>query len=236
MIKRVTDKLVSNILHQIRLESEQEEHLQSERGIYRASGVGGCPRALQYATMDGVTPEKHSPEFQLFLRDGDTHEKALTAILSKIGTVTHNQRNLQKRYKHKGVSFIVTGTPDGMFNGIIYDVKAINGFSFQALDKNYPEQYMKYVEQMHIYMDILGKTESILIFKDRNWSTIKVKRVEFNPDFMEKLLDKLAFITKAVKKGDMIDRPYAVKSKECKRCPFRMACWKLPMETMRWAS
>jgi hypothetical protein len=34
------EKLVSKILHQIELESEQEEHIKSEKGIYRASGVG----------------------------------------------------------------------------------------------------------------------------------------------------------------------------------------------------
>jgi|SRR5947207_1859339 len=228
------NQITQKILHQIELEAAQEEHIKSEKGIYRASSIGGCPRALQYATLDGIIPEKHSPEFTMFLMDGDTHERMITSLLSKVGTVTHTQRNLQKRYKHQGVSFVVTGTPDGMFNGTIYDVKAINGFSFAALEKNYPTQYVKYIEQMHIYMDILNKKESILLFKDRNWSKIKPKLVEYNPDFMEKMLDKLAYITKMVKSKQMIDRPYTVRSKECKRCPFRMPCWRLPMETMKW--
>jgi hypothetical protein len=184
--------------------------------------------------MDGIKPAKFTPEFQMFLMDGNTHEEMITSLLRKIGTVTHNQRNVQKRYKHKGVSFIITGTLDGMFDGIIYDVKAINGFSFAALDKNYPDQYLKYIEQMHIYMDILNKKESLLLFKDRNWSKLKPKLVKYNPEFMEKMLDKLAYITQQVKKDKMIDRPYTVKDKMCKRCSFRMPCWKLPMEGMKW--
>jgi len=227
-------RIIERILAQVETESKQEAGKYAEKGIYRASAIGGCPRALQYTTIGKVKPQEFTPEFQIFLRDGKLHQQAVEDLLRKIGTVSHVEMNLQKRYKHQGVSFVISGTLDGVFNDIIYDVKAINGFSFAALDKNYPANYMKYVEQLTIYLDILSKPLGMLIFKDRNWSEIKIKEVKYDPELMNRILDKIAGLHKGIKEGKLVPRPYKPRDKECKYCPYRLPCQHLPVESKRW--
>jgi hypothetical protein len=116
------------------------------------------------------------------------------------------------------------------------DVKSISTFRFKYLDKNFPADYLNYVDQLQIYMDILGKENGFIIFKDKNSAELKVKRLKNDADLMISILNRVAEIHKGVKAKELVARPYGRDTWHCKLCSYRLQCWKLPMEARHWGN
>lgn len=218
---------------QVEAEIEQETaNNQYEKGIFRASNLGGCARAIQYGML-GYRAERITPELKLLLDDGKIHEENVISRLSKIGTVTNSQMTLKKRFTRNGISFVITGAPDGIFEGWVFDSKSMSIFPFKKLDKEYPEKYEKYTTQLTIYMHIL-KLPGFFVFKCKNDAEWNIKEFKYSKKRMEDILQKAAAIAAALKTKILIDKPFERNSWECKTCPFRLHCWKLPMEQRKW--
>lgn len=228
------DKLVTAILNKVEAEAKQESSKPHTIGVYRASEIGGCARALGYATLN-YKAETLTPETHLIFKDGHIHHNAVRELLGKVGTLSNVEMTISKQYRHNGQKFTITGTCDGVFDNSVMDVKSISTFRFKYLDKNFPADYQNYVEQVQIYMDILDKKKGMLIFKDKNSGELKVKRFMRDPLLMEKILDKVAAIHKSIKRKELVDRPFGRDTWHCKLCTYRLACWKLPMEARRWS-
>lgn len=228
------DNLIQLILNKVAAEAKQESTKPHTVGVYRASEIGGCARALGYATLN-YPSEPLTPETHLIFKDGHIHHDAVRSLLGKVGTLSNVEMTISKQYKHNGQKFTITGTCDGVFNEAIMDVKSISTFRFKYIDKNFPADFMNYVEQVQIYMDILNKHRGMLIFKDKNTSELKIKRFPYDSTLMENILDKVAAIHKAIKEKKLIDRPYGRDTWHCKLCSYRLQCWKLPMETRHWS-
>lgn len=227
--------ILGKILAAAKEESIHEAKKTYAKGVYRASSIGGCPRALQYGAL-GTEAELVSPETYLLLDDGKVHHDATRRWLGKVGTVSNVEQTISKKYKKNGVSFLITGTIDGKFNGTLFDVKSISTFRFKYLNKNFPTDYQNYVWQMQIYLDILGEDKGFFIFKDKNNSALKIVWQERDDELMSKILDHISTLHRGVKEKKMIDRPYGRDTWQCKLCPFRLPCWKLPMENRTWTS
>lgn len=228
------DKLIQLILNKVEAEARQESTKPHTVGVYRASEIGGCGRALGYATLN-YPAEPLTPETHLIFKDGHIHHDAVRELLGKVGTLSNVEMTISKQYIHKGMKFTITGTCDGVFDEAVMDVKSISTFRFKYLDKNFPADYMNYVEQVQIYMDILGKKKGMLIFKDKNSAELKVMRFKYDPLLMEKILDRVARIHKKIKAKKLITRPFGRDTWHCKLCSYRLQCWKLPMEARHWS-
>lgn len=231
----MNDNIVQLILNKLAEEAEQESHRVYTKGVYRASEIGGCARALQYNHM-GFKGETLTPETHMIFRDGHMHHDALRELLAKVGTLSHIETNVSKKYNHKGTKFLLTGTCDGVFNGIIIDIKSINTFRFMHLDKNFPSDYMNYVIQLNIYMDILNIHKGVLLFKDKNSGEIAPRHLTYNAELMEQTLERVASLHNSLKTGEMLKRPYVSSDWHCKLCQHRKECWHLPMEGKHWGA
>jgi CRISPR/Cas system-associated exonuclease Cas4 (RecB family) len=228
------DKIIQKILAKVEAEAKQESTKPHTVGVYRASEIGGCARALQYATLnypaEGLTPETH-----LIFKDGHIHHTAVRELLGKIGTMSNVEMTISKQYRHNGQKFTITGTCDGVFDDEVFDVKSISTFRFKYLDKNFPADYLNYVDQLQIYMDILSKKSGFIIFKDKNSAELKIKRLKNDPDLMIAILNRVAEIHKGVKAKELVARPYGRDTWHCKLCSYRLQCWKLPMDKRQWS-
>jgi CRISPR/Cas system-associated exonuclease Cas4 (RecB family) len=228
------DKIIRLILNKVEEEAKQESGKPHTLGVYRASEIGGCARALQYATQE-YPKEELTPETYLIFKDGHLHHHAVRELLAKVGTVSHVEMTISKKYKHNGESFLITGTCDLVFNDMVIDIKSISTFRFKYIDKNYPQDFMNYLEQVRLYMDILGKTKGALLFKDKNTAELKIKYVSNDDILLTNILDRVAQIHKLNKEKKLITRPYGRDTWHCKLCSYRLQCWKLPMERRAWA-
>jgi CRISPR/Cas system-associated exonuclease Cas4 (RecB family) len=229
------DKLIQLILNKVEAEAKQESTKPHTIGVYRASEIGGCPRSLQYATLN-YPVETLTPETHLIFQDGHIHHNAVRGLLGKVGTMSNVEMTISKQYKHNGQKFTITGTCDGVFNDEVFDVKSISTFRFKYLDKNFPQDYLNYVDQLQIYMDILDKKSGFILFKDKNSAELKVMRLKNDPELMNSILDRVAEIHKGVKAKELVSRPYGRDTWHCKLCSYRLQCWKLPMEARHWGA
>ena len=227
------NNLINLILSKVSEEAEQEENKLHTLGVYRASEIGGCHRALQYAVTE-TKAEAITPETYLIFKDGHMHHNAVRDLLKGIGTVSHIEFNLQKRYTYKDIKFLISGTIDLVFNGIVIDIKSISTFRFVGLSKHFPTDYMNYVIQLQLYMDMLNIEKGAILFKDKNSSELKIFHLKYNAALMESILESVARLHQACKSKKLIDRPYERNDWHCKLCSYRMACWRLPMEGKRW--
>lgn len=215
-------------------EAKHEQSSKTAAGHYRGSEIGYCPRAIQYKAF-GKVPEPKSGENLALLADGHLHEESVRNLFRKIGTVTNVQTNVSKRFEHKGQVFHGTGTLDFIFNReIVVDVKGITTFFFQALDKKWPQDFEAYIFQVTMYMNILNLKDAIIAFKDKNNSELSFKHVPYSKFMMNRILDKMAEIHKAIGDRKYIKRPYPKDSWQCNNCQFRMECRGKPMARKPW--
>lgn len=227
--------IVRQILTKLEEESKQEVDKPYTLGVYRASEIGGCPRALQYKTL-GYPAEPFTPETILIFRDGHMHEAEVLSLLSKIGHVSNKQMTISKKYKHNGQHFVITGTIDAVLDGkMVIDVKSMSTFRFKYLDKNYPQDFMSYVEQVRLYMDMLNLDAGGLLIKDKNSGELAFKTVSNEQALLDLILDRVAEIHRLAKEKKFIARPYGRNTWQCTSCQYRLQCWKIPMEPRRWA-
>jgi hypothetical protein len=226
--------VIKKILKKVAKESEQEqENRKSPLGFYRASSIGKCGRQYQYAAL-GNKAEPLTPETGMIFHDGHMHHNEIRRLLGKVGTLSNVEQSIQKKYKHKGESFVVTGTCDGVWNGKVFDVKSMSTFRFKALDKIFPDDLMDYVFQLTLYMDMLKFKEGMFIFKDKNSGELRVIELDFDKEVLVDALDWIVEVHKGIKTKTLMDRPYLNNSFQCKTCPFRLHCYKMPMEGKHW--
>src|SRR5258707_5306036 len=93
---------------------------------------------------------------------------------------------------------------------------------------------MAYIDQLTIYLDILGQPEGFILFKNKNDGEIKIKEVKYEKDIMTSILTRISLLHKAIKSKQLLERPFERNSFQCKTCVHRLVCWKLPMERKLW--
>lgn len=228
-------KIVNLILNEVIIQEAQAQLRQPkrQRGVFRASELGNCPRAIQYAVL-GHPRQPFGPRLSLLLRDGHLHEGAILELLRSIGTVTNEQKEVKKEYTVGADTITVIGHYDCLFNDkYIVDCKSITCNRFDRLNKDYVyREYPQYVYQIQLYMDMEEKEHGLLLFKNKNNSALKPIWYTRDEDMVQEALDKLFAIHEA---GDkLIGRPYKSNSWECRGCPMRIHCWKTPLEDMNW--
>ena len=223
----IPTKLVPLIFEQIRKETEAEWYPPRTVGTFRASEVGYCPRAIQYAIL-GHPRALPEPVLSLLFRDGHMHQNQLVNIISSTGLVVSNREQVgYKEYEVDGIKFGVTGHCDLLLEGkYVVDTKSCSTWAYKYLTRDYiKEKYLGYLYQLQFYIDMYEKDWGCLLFKDKNTSNLREFWYQKNPELLQEALQKLAKIHKAVITNKMIKRPYEKSSTECKRCNMRQHCW-----------
>jgi hypothetical protein len=98
------------------------------------------------------------------------------------------------------------------------------------------DKHPKWYAQMQVTSALSGYEDrgAYLIVKDRSTGTLGVYNegtgertgiyVPFEPKMYEEILDKFAFVKRAVRSGEIPAQGYPRKSKTCEYCDFRWAC------------
>lgn len=115
---------------------------------------------------------------------------------------------------------------------VVVDMKTINMFDFQNLDKTGPDH--AYEVQLTIYSNILDCEYGVLIYENKNNSKIKAYKIDRNAD-----TDFQEIRRQAIEMNDMVEvtdedgnirhllpppRPNFVHDSECSRCKYASLC------------
>jgi CRISPR/Cas system-associated exonuclease Cas4 (RecB family) len=232
-------QIIPLILEKVEEEVKAEWRPPRIPGSYRGSELGDCPRYIQLTAM-GKERELINPELALLFKDGHLHHDAVRSWLSKTGQLTNVEFSIWKSYQvvlgKETFPITLTGTIDGLYNGeYVLDVKSINPFTFKVLTEEWlKENKVGYIYQLQAYLEMMNKEWGFLIFKDKAFSALKVFWFQRDPEILQKILKKMATITRAIRDGKMMKKPYTKSSKECKWCQMRVHCWGVSAERRQW--
>ena len=96
---------------------------------------------------------------------GDVIEARLMAVMAACGlTVTNKQDEITWHG--------VTGHPDGMIDGTVFDVKTSSSGNFKRYQKAPP---LSYVTQLAVYAEALGASRAALLFYDKDTCNLGLK-------------------------------------------------------------
>jgi len=210
------------------------EYEAKDEPIFRASGIGYCERATLYK-MQGYQDIKKFNEVCM-LNLGTAMHEVLQGYLKKVpGLVLSMEDEL------KSDEMPVTAHQDGVLNingkKYLLEIKTCNVTAFQILTM-YPKPYNSHKNQVTMYMKMLGVTDTIFLYVNRNAMFTpefdkEYKGHTFNPVFLEihykfddnlysEIKDKVSSMIEHFTNGTM--PLYEKRLSECGRCQFLEQC------------
>lgn len=122
-------------------------------------------------------------------------------------------------------------TPDAIitYKGKKYvvEIKSVNTYQFMKMTSHPTAS-----KQVQMYMHFSGIHDGIILCEDKNTQQFKVFIVKYNPDVVQKYLERLEAVqyykNRVFEENKMVKRCSQCTSKVCKRaigCSMRDACW-----------
>lgn len=207
-----------------------------EHGSYlRPSNIGeACDRKLWYSIRHPEIAEPLSPETKLKFLIGDIHEAVLLFLAEASG---HEVKGKQDTVSLGGVS----GSRDGVIDGVLVDVKSASSRSFDkfvdGLDPS--TDAFGYLKQLNFYLEasqdddiVTDKEHAAFLASDKTLGKIvldvhKREHIDFDRVIAEKR-DMLASDRvprrgySSVPEGKSGNQKLGV---ACSYCPFKHPCW-----------
>lgn len=220
----------------IELITANAEADQSQRPYYPSpSKATACERALCYHGI-GVKPKRFSGRAMMLFEDGHLHEDAIKDYIK--GTVMELTELKGKNQRFK-IATIDGVDMDGEIDGLITDplgttrvleIKGINHFTFQRLDK---EPYNHAIHQSNLYMHGFRDAgfkdihETLLIIKNKNTSALYEMVIKYDEEMALADIAKFERVAQYIKKNQVPPRPYdRDKAWQCSYCSFSEECYK----------
>lgn len=165
-----------------------------------ASLIGkDCERALWY-DFRWVTPARHSGQLLRLFETGQREEARLVQNLRRIGaTVLEVAPDTGRQFRVEAHGSHFGGSLDGVALGLqeapktwhVLEFKTHSAKSFADLvAKKVRESKPLHYAQMQIYMYLIGLTRAMYLAVNKDTDDLYVERVEADPDFARRLLDK----------------------------------------------
>ena len=165
-----------------------------------ASLIGkDCERALWY-DFRWVTPARHPGRVLRLFETGQREEARLVRNLRRIGATvrdvdpkTRRQYRVEAHGGHFGGSLdgLALGLPEAPKTWHVLEFKTHSAKSFTDLvAKKVRESKPLHYAQMQIYMHLIDLTRALYLAVNKDTDDLYVERVEADPDFAERLLDK----------------------------------------------
>jgi hypothetical protein len=165
-----------------------------------ASLIGkDCERALWY-DFHWVTPARHPGQLLRLFETGQREEARLVQNLRRIGATvlevdpdTGRQFRVQAHGGHFGGSLdgVALGLPEAPKTWHVLEFKTHSAKSFADLvAKKVRESKPLHYAQMQIYLHLIGLARALYLAVNKDTDDLYVERVEADPDFARRLLDK----------------------------------------------
>jgi CRISPR/Cas system-associated exonuclease Cas4 (RecB family) len=200
----------------------------SKKAVFRASGIGGCGRAILYK-LKGYEDRKDAISL-LALEQGTFIHEFLQGALGDILEASEDEVML---FNNR-----LSGHFDGeVLKDYLLEIKTMNHLAYQRMAV-YKKIYPKYLMQAAVYMKARGKKKCIFVFVNKSGvvnDDFKKQYPEIHPVFLEIIVDyndklfdsvrdKVDSLTEHFNNNTMPE--YEKILSECSYCPFKEQCKK----------
>lgn len=198
-----------------------------------AWGHGECPRYWYLAFEGNIFEDNSDPYAVANMTSGTkSHDRIQQAMLDGGVAIEYLDDDNKPTTEFKVVSNDppIFGWGDAMipWNGedIIGEIKTMKSEAFEHYKvKGEPAKY--HLMQLIIYMKVLGKARSVLIYENKNNHDLLVFPVEINDYYKEWInntFDWMRTVHKSWKDQQLPQKNYRSNAKVCKGCPVKAAC------------
>ena len=192
--------------------------------ITYSDGQGVCAR-YWYIAFDGAEFEDFSTPFGVANMDSGTLSHGrIQAAMAKSGVLTDSEFKLV----HDDPP--IYGYVDAMIvwndEEIVGEIKTTNNDSFEYR-KKVGKPKTDHVEQVLIYMKLLGKQKGLIIYENKNNHDLLLFPLEVNDIYrawIDKTFNWLREVRQTWKDRKLPIKTYRSNAKVCKTCPVRKAC------------
>jgi len=187
-------------------------------------GNGVCPR-YWYIAFDGATFEDFStPSGVANMDSGTLSHGRIQAAMQKSGILKDAEFKLV--LDNPPIYGYVDALLEWNGEDIVGEIKTTNNDAFEYR-KKVGKPKTDHVEQVLIYMKILGKPKGMIIYENKNSHELLLFPVEVN-DTYRKWIDNtfswMQEVRKAWTNRSLPIKTYRSNAKVCKTCPVRKAC------------
>jgi hypothetical protein len=186
-------------------------------------GAGHCPR-YWYLWFEGNEAENSNNWYSVANMDSgsDRHKRIEQAMQDGQILIT---KEAALKHENPTISAKTDAVISWKGEEILTEIKTVNEESFYRIKK--PRNY--HLEQLLLYMKILKKSFSLLIYENKNNHEMFIFPVHLKQeykDFINYFFDWMREVETAFKEQKLPENPYRNKynSKICKNCDFLKAC------------
>jgi len=214
-------------LQQRRADSDKAKKSFAPSGL--GWGSGNCPRFWYYSFKGGIT------------RVDDNDAKSIANMA--YGTQAHDRiKDLFKRAEVLIDDEIKVNSSDPPIFGFVdllirWQNESVPGeiktakqesFNIRKANKRPPGYHLI---QLLIYMRLMNKQKGFFLYENKNTQellVIPVTWTDANTKLVDDVFDWMRQTYKAFEEDKAPKRPFTIKSKTCKECPFYKNCWEDP--------
>lgn len=205
--------------------------METNKPVYRMSGIGHCPRALSAQRLD--YPVEPAPGWlERAAAEGNKHEQWIKEQLTAEGYRVYGE---QEEYKIELPEALLVGHIDGLLqmNGDepgLLEVKSMSQYEFDRWMKGRFEGFPTYTAQLTCYLIATGMSTALYMVKNRSSGYIDRQVITEPPIAFETIESKIKHIEECVALGTLVEANYDPDSIECRRCGYKSLCVPVAVE------
>ena len=222
------------------LNREQPPHL-------RISSAGRCPRALGYAAQGIPEANPPGPQARSRMALGHMAEVLIIKELERNGwetrhTVLSGDGQLELEVPDTGGETI-KGHPDGICRHQQFTRNLWVPLECKSMSPDRAEEvrrqgiasvYPGYLVQVSLYaraLEAMGEVDhgerGIFGMMDREGRLLPPEWVAWERRYVDRTLENITQVVQKAQQGQVVDRPHAQSSSECRYCSYHTQCWKM---------
>lgn len=194
-----------------------------EKTAFYVSDAGKCPRAVWFSRK-GYPKKPMEPRAMRVFEHGDhTHMRFMSALFS-LGLVTAVEVSIpENEFIHGRADAIISidGEP------YVVELKSVNSFKFKQGDIN-PD----HVKQLQLYLHFFKIKKGVLLYENKDNQELQEFLVEYDPEFVKKLLDFFAKLKEKVDTNEIPNIPADIERWRCEYCDYIESCEKAEAREM----
>lgn len=202
----VKNELVYKAFHELWNKNQRK----TEDNIIHVSEVTGCIRKSYYYRVNSEAVDKIV----------DINSKIVMTIGSMIHRMIENHMETYDCIIEQPVylirnNYVLAGTPDAVCDDVVLEIKTVG--------KDVDKPYKSHVEQINMYMGILGIDKGYIIYINRANGSVKVFPVKYSEKMFNETLKKADKLWESLRNNKPPEKQL---SHECNNCPFRWICYR----------
>lgn len=191
---------------------------------FSPSATNLCPRYHVYLFRGIDLPATHNSRVQRIFDNGNSTHERIYSYLEKMGILL--EKEFRVEHPDPPINSYIDGIIDWDGHKVL-EIKSISeaGFTYRRLFHKPKDDHY---HQIQLYMHITGLDEGFVLYENKNNQEILPILVEYNEEFVEKVLKKFRKIYKAYTDDKLPVRPYKQSGEKCQNCALLKHCWSDP--------